>query len=87
MEPLSGWLERWKAPTAAVTRHGDTLYGSGFPPFDPDPGEVLGAPIEVRIRRVLEQLKPCVETAGSSLDQVLTCNVHCTSAARFRPST
>ena len=35
VEPLSTWLERWKAPTSAMTKHGDTLYVSGFPPFDP----------------------------------------------------
>ena len=35
VEPLSTYLERWKAPTSAVTRHGDTVYVSGFPPFDP----------------------------------------------------
>ena len=31
VEPLSTYLERWKAPTSAVTRHGDTIYVSGFP--------------------------------------------------------
>jgi 2-iminobutanoate/2-iminopropanoate deaminase len=36
VEPLSTYLERWKAPTSAVTRHGDTIYVSGFPPFDPN---------------------------------------------------
>ena len=83
VEPLSSWLERWKAPTSAVTRHGDTIYVSGFPPFDPQTGEVLDAPIEQQAERVLEQLKLCVETAGSSLDQVLKCNVYCTSVAMF----
>jgi hypothetical protein len=46
VEPLSTYLERWKAPTSAVTRHGDTIYVSGFPPFDPKTGEVAVAPIE-----------------------------------------
>ena len=36
VEPLSTYLENWKAPTSAVTRSGDTIYVSGFPPFDPD---------------------------------------------------
>jgi 2-iminobutanoate/2-iminopropanoate deaminase len=44
VEPLSTHLERWKAPTSAVTRHGDTIYVSGFPPFDPETGEVVNAP-------------------------------------------
>jgi 2-iminobutanoate/2-iminopropanoate deaminase len=35
VEPLSTYLERWKAPTLAVTRAGGTVYVSGFPPFDP----------------------------------------------------
>ena len=41
VEPLSTYLERWKAPTSAVTRHGDTIYVSGFPPFDPATGDVI----------------------------------------------
>jgi 2-iminobutanoate/2-iminopropanoate deaminase len=84
VEPLSSWLERFNAPTSAVTRHGDTVYVSGFPPFDPQTGEVMAhASIEVQTQRVLEQLKLCVETAGSSLDQVLKCNVYCTSVDAF----
>ncbi|VXB33774.1 Endoribonuclease L-PSP [Burkholderia sp. 8Y] len=83
VEPLSTWLERWKAPTSVVTRHRDTVYVSGLPPFDPATGEVLDAPIEQQTQRVLEQLKLCVETAGSSLDQVLKCNVYCTSVEMF----
>ena len=63
VEPLSTYLERWKAPTSAVTRHGDTIYVSGFPPFDPDTGEIVDAPIERQTELVLEQLKLCVETA------------------------
>src|SRR6202000_1560320 len=83
VEPLSTYLERWKAPTSAVTRAGDTIYVSGFPPFDPETGEVVDAPIERQTELVLEQLKLCVETAGSSLDKVLKCNVYCTSADKF----
>jgi 2-iminobutanoate/2-iminopropanoate deaminase len=41
------------------------------------------APIERQTERVLEQLKLCVETAGSSLEQVLKCNVYCTSVDKF----
>ncbi|MFC6082039.1 RidA family protein [Sphaerisporangium aureirubrum] len=84
VEPLSTYLERWKAPTSAVTRSGDTLYVSGFPPFDPDTGKVVhGASIERQTELVLEQMKLCLETAGSSLAGVLKCNVYCTSVEKF----
>ena len=83
VEPLSTYLERWKAPTSAVVRHGDTVYVSGFPPFDPETGEVVDAPIERQAELVLSQMKLCVETAGSSLENVLKCNVYCTSVENF----
>ena len=67
VEPLSTYLERWKAPTSAVTRHGDTVYVSGFPPFDPATGDVVNAPIEQQTELVLDQMRLCLETAGSSL--------------------
>jgi len=76
VEPLSTWLERWKAPTSVVTRHGDTIYVSGLPPFDPATGEVADVPIERQAELVLEQLKLCVETAGSTMSNVLKCNVY-----------
>ena len=83
VEPISGWLERVKAPTSVVTRHNGTIYVSGLPPFDPQTGEVAKAPIERQTELVLAQLKLCVEAAGSSLENVLKCNVYCTSAEKF----
>jgi 2-iminobutanoate/2-iminopropanoate deaminase len=69
VEPLSTYLERWWAPTSAVTRSGDTVYVSGFLPFDPDTGAVVqGGSIERQTELVLEQMKLCLQTAGSSRD-------------------
>jgi 2-iminobutanoate/2-iminopropanoate deaminase len=84
VEPLSTYLENWKAPTSAVTRNGDTIYVSGFPPFDPETGKVVeGASIERQTELVLDQMKLCLEAAGSSLANVLKCNVYCTSVENF----
>jgi len=49
VEPLSTYLERWKAPTSVVTRSGDTIFVSRLPPFDPDTGEIAEATIERQI--------------------------------------
>jgi len=84
VEPLSSYLERWKAPTSVATRSGDTVYISGLPPFDSETGEVLrGVSIERQTEVVLAQLKLCLETAGSSLQSVLKCTVYCTSVDAF----
>jgi 2-iminobutanoate/2-iminopropanoate deaminase len=83
VEPLSTYLERWKAPTSVVTRFGNTIYVSGLPPFDPATGAVLTGSIERQTEVVLEQMKLCLETAGSSLRDVLKCTVYCTSVEAF----
>jgi 2-iminobutanoate/2-iminopropanoate deaminase len=84
VEPLSSWLERFKAPTSVVTRSADTVYVSGLPPFDPATGEVVvDASIERQTELCLEQMKLCLERAGSSLAGVLKCNVYCTSVEKF----
>src|SRR5579871_1268484 len=83
VEPISSWLERFKAPASAVSRHADTVYVSGLPPFDPATGEVVEGSIERQTELVLEQLKVCLEAAGSSLQHALKCNVYCTSVEKF----
>jgi 2-iminobutanoate/2-iminopropanoate deaminase len=83
VEPLATYLEGYKAPTSTVSKHGDTIYVSGMPPFDPATGRAFIGPIERQTELVLEQLKLCVETAGSSLDNVLKVNVYVTSVDMF----
>ena len=83
VEPLATYLEKYKAPASMVTRHGDTIYVSGCPPFDPKTGEIFRGPIERQTEIVLDQLKLYVETAGSSLENVLKLNVYVTSVDMF----
>jgi 2-iminobutanoate/2-iminopropanoate deaminase len=42
-----------------------------------------GTPIERQTEIVLEQMKLCLETAGTSLQNVMKCNIYCTSAKHF----
>jgi len=55
---------------------------SGFPPFDLETGEIVKAPIERQAEIVLAQRKLWVETAGSSLANVLKCNAYCSSVEK-----
>ena len=87
VEPLATWLDNYKAPTSTVVRHGDTIYVTGAPPFDPATGKIFLGPIQRQTELVLEQMKLCVETAGSSLDDVLKVNVYVTSVEMFPAST
>jgi 2-iminobutanoate/2-iminopropanoate deaminase len=85
VEPISSNLERWGTAIASpVTRAGDMIFVSGLPPFDPETGEIVAAPIERQTELVLEQMKRCLEAAGASLDNVMKCNVYCTSARHFQ---
>ena len=59
-----------------VTIANGFVYLSGMPPFDPQTGEITPAPFEQQCERVMAQLKACLEAAGSSLAQVIKCNVY-----------
>src|ERR1700761_1406053 len=85
VEPISSWLERWKAPASAVTRAGNMIFVSGLPPFDPETGEIKPMPIEWQAERVMAQMKQCLEAAGASLDNVMKCNIFCTSSKHSQP--
>jgi 2-iminobutanoate/2-iminopropanoate deaminase len=71
VEPISSWLAKWKAPISPVTRGGGMVFVSGLPPF------------ERQTELILEQMKLCLETAGTSLQNVMKCNIYCTSARHF----
>jgi 2-iminobutanoate/2-iminopropanoate deaminase len=79
VEPISTYLERRrKGPICPVVVAGDTVYVSGLPPFDPQTGAVERMPFARQAELVLEQMKLCLEAAGSSMERVVKCNVYCT---------
>lgn len=59
------------------------IFVAGLPPFDPETGEIAEVPIERQSELVIEQMKLCLQTAGASLDNVMKCNVYCTSTKHF----
>jgi 2-iminobutanoate/2-iminopropanoate deaminase len=79
VEPISSFLERRrKGPIYPVVVANGFAYLSGLPPFNPETGDVEPAPFDRQAELVLEQMKHCLEAAGSSLAQVVKCNVYCT---------
>ena len=79
VEPMSTYLERRrKGPIYPVIVAGETVYVSGLPPFDPETGEVKRLTFARQAEIVLDQMKQCLEAAGSSLERVVKCNVYCT---------
>ena len=86
VEPYSTYVDRWNAPTSAVSRANGLVFVSGMPPSDPDSGDIVDGPIERQTELVMDQMKACLEAAGSSLEGILKCNVFCSSAETFRPT-
>jgi len=79
VEPFSTYLERRrKGPIYPVVIAGETVYVSGLPPFDPETGDIKPLPFARQADLVLDQIRRCLEAAGSSLRQVVKCNVYCT---------
>jgi 2-iminobutanoate/2-iminopropanoate deaminase len=80
VEPVSTYLERYRKGKMAtpITIANGLVFLSGLPPFDPETGELKPRPYEQQCELVMAQLKVCLEAAGSSMTQVLKCNVYST---------
>jgi 2-iminobutanoate/2-iminopropanoate deaminase len=79
VEPISSYVERRrKGPFYPAIVANGLVFLSGLPPFDPQSGEVKVCAFERQAEIVLDQMKFCLEAAGSSLDRVIKCNVYCT---------
>jgi len=67
VEPFSSYVERRrKGPIYPVVVANGSAFLSGLPPFDPETGEVKRLAFERQAEIVIQQMKLCLEAAGSS---------------------
>ena len=83
VEPFSRYLEARNVPISPAVRCAGLVYVSQQPPYDPVTGMIERQSIARQTEIVIEQMKLCLETAGTSLDKVIKCTVYCTSPDQF----
>ncbi len=81
---LTEAIEKAKVPLSTVVKGAGLVFVSGMPPIDRETGEfILNADIVTQTRHCLENVKACLEAAGSSLGKVLKVTVYASNAAHF----
>ena len=80
---LSDVVRRLGVPLSLVTRANGLVYVSGMAPLDVKTGELVRGDIEVQTDACLKALKLCLETAGTSLEQVLMARVYAANAGFY----
>ena len=63
-------------PYSQAIVEGDFVFVSGQGPLDPTTGKRETGNVQSETKRVFENIKAILEAAGSSLDQVMKCNVY-----------
>jgi 2-iminobutanoate/2-iminopropanoate deaminase len=80
---ISKHLKRQRIPLSAAVRAGNLVFVSGQPPVDRRTGRIPLVDVKRQTKMVLDNIKVCLEAAGSSLDRVVKCTVYITNAAYF----
>lgn len=80
---LSDALDAARVPLSPVVKANGFVFVSGQPPLDPETGELVIGDIRTQTEYVMENIKLCLETAGSSMDKVVKCNVYVTNIAYY----
>jgi len=71
------------APYSQAVKVDKTIYVSGFIALDPQTGKVVPGGIREQTIRVMESVKAVLETAGSSMTDVVKTNVYLTDMGNY----
>ncbi|HLZ65584.1 MAG TPA: RidA family protein [Aliidongia sp.] len=82
VEPISSFIRAKRIPVSPAVRLGDLVFVSGLPPFS-DIGAIEPMTIERQTEVVIEQMRLCLEAAGSSLSKIAKCTVYADDPAHF----
>jgi 2-iminobutanoate/2-iminopropanoate deaminase len=80
---IAEMLEKAKIPLSPAVKAGGFVFVSGMPPIDRDTGELIQGDFAAQTEQVLENVKACLEAAGSSLDKVVKCTVYAANSGYF----
>jgi len=80
---VSRHLKKEGIPLSPVVRAGDFVFVSGLTPTNRRTGKIPLVTIEKQTKMVLDNMKVCLEAAGSSLKNVLKCTIYITNTAYF----
>lgn len=70
-------------PYSQAVGRGETVFTSGQIPLDPATGELVGGDFEASARRVFENLKAVLHSAGADFGDVVKATVYLTDLSDF----
>jgi reactive intermediate/imine deaminase len=80
---LSEGVREIGVPLSMVTKANGFVFVSGTPPFDLETGKLVRGDIEVQTEASLKAVRHCLESAGSSLDQVVMVRIYASNAGFY----
>lgn len=81
--PVPGVSEKFDLPLSFVVKADKFLFVSGLPPIDHKTGALVKGDIQTQTRASLETMKYALESAGSSLDNVVKTTIYITNSGYY----